>query len=133
MAVLDVVSAVTVSTVAERFETVSIERLEAMDSVERDGLEFGVIGLTEAGDADIYNATESRLAGLRPERVIGHPFFMAVALCMNNFLVAQRLEDEPALDDTIDFVLTLRMRPTPVKLRMLKQPGISRRYILIQR
>ena len=39
---------------------------------------------------------------------------------MNNYLVAQRFIDEPEIDDTIDFVLTLRMRPTPVKLRLLK-------------
>ena len=60
-----------------------------------------------------YNATESRMAGLSPERVLGLPLFTTVAPCMNNYLVAQRFDDarergEP-LDDTIDYVLTLRM------------------------
>ena len=52
---------------------------------------------------------------------------------MNNFMVAQRFEDEAEIDDVIDYVLTLRMRPTPVRLRLLKSAAASRRYILIQR
>ncbi len=120
------------SSVAD-FDSISIHQLEALDADARDQLPFGVIGLNLAGEADVYNATESRLAGLRPERVLGQPFFLAIGQCMNNYLVAQRFEDEPALDVVIDYVLTLRMRPTKVRLRMLKQPGVTRHYILIQR
>ena len=104
-----------------------------MEAADRDALAFGVIGFSESTEVEIYNATESRLAGLRPERVIGKSYFTGVAPCMNNFLVSQRFEDEAELDEVIDYVLTLRMRPTKVKLRMLKQPGVARRYILIQR
>jgi hypothetical protein len=56
-----------------------------------------------------------------------------VAQCMNNFMVAQRFEDEPEIDDIVPYVLTLRMRPTRVRLRLLATPGIARRYILIER
>ncbi len=115
------------------FDGISIERLERMASWERDELPYGVIGLDAGGMADVYNATESRDSRLRPERVLGQPFFLSIGLCMNNFLVAQRFEDEPMLDAVIDYVLTLRMRPTPVRLRLLRRPDISRRYILIQR
>jgi hypothetical protein len=56
---------------------------------------------------------------------------------MNNFLVAQRFEDSAsageALDATIDYVLTLRMRPVKVKLRLLSMPGAAMRHILVQR
>jgi hypothetical protein len=56
---------------------------------------------------------------------------------MNNFMVAQRFEDAEddgvALDDTIDYVLTLRMRPVKVKLRLLAEPGSDQRYVLVQR
>jgi photoactive yellow protein len=115
------------------FESISVHDLERMDVADLDALSFGVIGFSEANDVEVYNATESRLAGLRAERQIGLSLFNAVAPCMNNFLVAQRFEDEPALDEVIDYVLTLRMRPIKVKLRMLKQPGVQRRYILIKR
>jgi hypothetical protein len=52
---------------------------------------------------------------------------------MNNFMVAQRFEDELEIDAIIDFVLTFRMRPTPVRLRLLKSVEVARRYILIER
>jgi hypothetical protein len=55
---------------------------------------------------------------------------------MNNFLVAQRFEDAQAsgeaLDLTVDYVLTLRMRPVKVKLRLLAGEGPTR-YVLVQR
>ena len=76
-----------------------------------------------------YNAFESKAAGLSLQRVIGNDLFTVVAPCMNNYLVAQRFEDAAEggsrLDATIDYVLTLRMRPTKVKLRLLAQPGAS--------
>ena len=56
---------------------------------------------------------------------------------MNNFLVAQRFEDALAtgdsLDATLDYVLTLRMKPIKVKLRLLAEPGHLMRYVLILR
>nr|WP_243452866.1 phosphonate transporter [Polymorphobacter multimanifer] len=94
---------------------------------------YGVIGLGPDGTAQTYNATESALAGLPKSRVLGVHFFDHIAQCMNNFMVAQRFEDEPELDATIDFVLTLRMRPTPVKLRLLQSLPITRHYILVER
>lgn len=115
------------------FATVTPDQLDGAAADALDQLAFGVIGLTASGDVDLYNATESRLAGLSRDRVVGRHFFTAVAPCMNNFMVAQRFEDEPMLDSTIDYVLTLRMRPTPVKLRLLKRSEAGRRYVLVQR
>ena len=100
-------------------------------------LDFGVIGFDAAGVVMRYNAFESKAAGLSPERVLGHPLFTVVAPCMNNFMVAQRFEDVQAhgesLDATIDYVLTLRMRPIKVKLRLLYAPAVATRYVLVQR
>jgi len=115
------------------FEAISIDDLERMTPSECDELTFGVVGLAPSGAVDIYNATESRYAGLRVERVIGKAFFAEVGPCMNNDLVARRFENEPELDATIDYVLALRMRRTPVKLRMLRHPAASRRYLLVRR
>lgn len=56
---------------------------------------------------------------------------------MNNFMVAQRFEDaaqsNAPLDVTIDYVLTLRMRPVKVKLRLLAGTEQGARYVLVQR
>ncbi|RYF02421.1 MAG: PAS domain-containing protein [Oxalobacteraceae bacterium] len=104
---------------------------------ELDNLEFGVIGFDADTVVTHYNAFEARAAGLSPQRVLGQPLFTLVAPCMNNFMVAQRFEDAAqsgtALDDTIDYVLTLRMRPVKVKLRLLAGAERGTRYVLVQR
>jgi photoactive yellow protein len=114
-----------------------LSRLEKMDSSELDLLEFGVIGFDADTHVSHYNSHESKMAALSPQRVLGKPLFTAVAPCMNNFLVAQRFEDAAAegsaLDATIDYVLTLRMRPVKVKLRLLADPGATVRYVLVLR
>lgn len=111
--------------------------LEQAGPEEIDSLDFGVIGFDADGTVQRYNAFESKAAGLSPQRVLGSALFTVVAPCMNNFMVAQRFEDAAAegarLDATIDYVLTLRMRPVKVKLRLLATPGTGMRYVLVQR
>lgn len=115
------------------FEAVALGELEAMSVGDRDALAFGVVGFGPDTIVQIYNAPEARMSGLDPSTVVGVPFFDAVAQCMNNFMVAQRFENEPQLDDIVPYVLTLRMRPTKVRLRLLAEPGAPRRYVLIER
>lgn len=115
------------------FETVALSDLDAMNAEDRDALPFGVVGFGADTIVQTYNATEARMSGLDPSTVVGVPFFNAVAQCMNNFMVAQRFEDEPQIDDIIPYVLTLRMRPTKVRLRLLVEPDAPRRYVLIER
>lgn len=115
------------------FETITIDTLAGLDGARLDTLPFGVVGLSPEGIVEVYNATEARLAGLPRDAVLGTAYFSVTAQCMNNFMVAQRFDDEAEIDDTIDYVLTLRMRPTPVRLRLLKTPRSDRRFILIQR
>lgn len=112
-------------------------RLAALSPAEFDGLEFGVIGFNAETVVTQYNVFESKAAGLACERVLGRPLFTDVAPCMNNFMVAQRFDDAAAnaeaLDATIDYVLTLRMRPVKVALRLLAEPGQAVRYVLVYR
>jgi len=112
-----------------------LEPLLALSAGELDALEFGVIGMDAETKVCDYNTRESKLAGLSKERVMGHPLFTMVAPCMNNFMVAHRFEEAAAageaLDVTLDYVLTLRMRPAKVKMRLLAGPGAERRFVLI--
>ena len=111
--------------------------LETMDEAALNALGFGVIGFGRDGRVRRYNTFESQAAGLGVERVLDQDLFMVVAPCMNNFLVAQRYADAhdngEQLDDTIGYVLTLRMRPTKVKLRLLSDPAAELSYVLVQR
>src|ERR1700685_3049932 len=85
--------------------------LDAMDVATLDALPFGVIGMTLDGTVTNYNAAESGLSGLTPANVIGRHFFSAVAPCTNNFMVAHRFGTDIKIDDVIDYVFTLRMKP----------------------
>jgi len=111
--------------------------LSQLNQEQLDTLDFGVIGFDTDTNVSQYNRHESEAAGLTAPRVVGQPLFTNVAPCLNNFMVAQRFEDAQdeasALDDTIDYVLTLRMRPVKVKLRLLAAPGSAQRYVLVQR
>ncbi len=93
--------------------------LDRLSDEALDALPFGVIGFDEDGVVRRYSSFESRASGLSRERVLGQPMFTVVAPCMNNFMIAQRFEDARAngdsLDVTLDYVLTLRMRPIKVK------------------
>ena len=126
------------TTATPTFDTRGLaDLLDASSQEQLDALEFGVIGFDAETIVQRYNAVESQAAGLSPQRVIGEPLFTNVAPCLNNFMVAQRFEDAAdegsELDDTIDYVLTLRMRPVRVKLRLLAAPGSGERYVLVQR
>lgn len=111
--------------------------LDALDVAQLDALAFGVIHF----DADCivrrYNRYEQVNTGVQPDKVLGRHLFTEVAQCMNNFLVAEPLHEARAqgraLDSTIDYVLTWRMKPTPVKLRMLSDPASPGGYVLLKR
>jgi photoactive yellow protein len=123
---------------AVSFSDVTLHReLDLCSNEDLDGLDFGVIGIDATGVVQRYNSFESKAAGLSSQRVLGQPLFTVVAPCMNNFMVAQRFEDAlaggTALDVVVDYVLTLRMRPVKVKLRLLAALEGTTRYVLVQR
>ena len=114
-----------------------LESVDGISDAAADELTFGLIGFDDGNIVRRYNAWESKASGLSTANVVGRDLFKAVALCMNNFMIAQRFEDAASdgtvLNATIDYVLTFRMRPTKVKLRMLAAPGAAYRYVLIHR
>lgn len=110
-----------------------VTMLDAGDAKTLDDAAFGIIVMNETGFVQSYNRYESALSGLSSDFVVGKHFFTAVAPCTNNFLVAQRFEDETPLDAVLDYVFTLKMRPTKVKLRLLKSAVTRRHYLLVVR
>jgi photoactive yellow protein len=109
-----------------------LDRLEALDGPLFDELDFGLIVMDRSGLVVWYNDYESRRAGIAQEKVVGKNFFESVGPCTNNYLIAQRYTDDPDLDQELDFVFTLRMAPTPVRLRMLAKSGSSRQYLAVR-
>lgn len=123
---------------APSFEDVDLlARLSQFTDADLDDLDFGVIGFDADTQVTRFNTFESKIAEMLPQRVLGRLLFTVVAPCMNNFLVAQHFEDATAqgveLDVVLDYVLTLRMRPKKVTLRLLASPADPIRYVLVQR
>jgi photoactive yellow protein len=119
--------------VIDQFETVAFDKLNQATAASLDDFPFGIIRFGEDHLVNAYNAFEAGNAGLSPGRVIGKHVFEEVAPCMNNFMVAQRFADEAELDTIIPYVLTLRMRPTRVRLRLIKSARGNNRLLLVDR
>jgi photoactive yellow protein len=105
-------------------------RLAAMPGPEFDALPYGVVEMNLDCIVLRYNATESLYSGLSPGRVVERQFFREVAPCADNRHVAQRYA-LPALDETIEYTFSMRMKPSPVTLRMLKPRDGERSYLLV--
>jgi photoactive yellow protein len=108
-----------------------LAQLESASPDDLDHLSFGLIVMDRRGDVVGYNTFESARAGIAPDRVLGRNFFESVGPCTNNYLVGQRFADEADLDAVLDFVFTLRMAPTPVRLRMLARAASDRQYLAV--
>jgi photoactive yellow protein len=109
-----------------------LELLEATSVEDFDELDFGLITMDRHGVVIGYNANESIRSGIRRDRVMGRDLFVDVAPCVNNYLVAERYWSEDALDEQLDYVFTFRMRPTPVRLRLLAAAGSDRQYLAVR-
>lgn len=110
-----------------------LDRIENMTASDLDSVGFGVIGFDADENVAIYNRYESGVSGMAPERVIGKNLFIEVAPCTNNYLVAERFRSETPLDEQLDYVFTLRMKPTPVRLRLLADLSARLRYMIVIR
>lgn len=112
-----------------------LQALATSDDQQLDTLTFGVIGFGRDGQVKRYNQFECKATGLRQDYVLGKHVFTQIAQCMNNFMVAQQFEDAWAgarpLDVTMDYVLTWRMTPTNVKLRLLWDAASDLSYIVL--
>lgn len=108
------------------------ERLDGLDDQELDELDFGVVRMTHDGVVIAYNRAESRVSGMQPENVKGRNFFVQVAPCTNNYLVAERYRQDDELDEVLDYVFTYAIVPTPVTLRLVKRAESSWCYLLVR-
>lgn len=107
--------------------------LERASDAALDDLGFGVIGMAPDGRVERYNRWEAQLSGLSASLVLGQNFFSAVAPCTNNRIIARRFASEHHLDETIDYTFAFRLRPTKVKLRLLRSSEGGRMYLLVAR
>jgi photoactive yellow protein len=107
--------------------------LRTASAADLDRLPFGLVAMGPGATVEQYNLAEATLSGLTPARVIGRHFFLSVAPCTNNFMVAHRFETESEIDEVIDYVFTFRLAPVKVRLRLMKRPNEGRMYLGVER
>lgn len=107
--------------------------LEDLDNDAYDELDFGLIKMDRKGNVLAYNKWEAQLAANNQEAVIGKNFFTQIAPCTNNFMVSEKYGlFQGQLDESMDYVFTYRIKPTPVRLRLLAHESSSNQYLAVQ-
>jgi len=109
------------------------EALEQYDAKDFNDFDYGVVRMDRSGKIRAYNNYNSELAADANKDVIGQNFFTQVAPCTNNFMVAEKYSQfEKELDETLDYILTYRVKPAPVTLRMLAKSSSENQYLIIR-
>lgn len=98
-----------------------------------DRLPFGVILLDERLAITGYNRAEAEISGLEPRSVLGKRLFTDVAPCMNTPEIRARIDSATPLDETVSYMLSLRMRMTPVRIRIIVDPATPLRAVCIRK
>ncbi|MEQ8703425.1 MAG: hypothetical protein RIC19_05880 [Phaeodactylibacter sp.] len=96
-----------------------------------DQLPYGLIKMNYEGIIQAYNVRESSYTGVQPAQAIGKHFFTEIAPCTNNFMVAGKF-NSPEVDETVDYIFTYVMKPTPVRLRLLRSDSPFM-YLLVEK
>lgn len=105
----------------------------ALSRDDLDSFAFGVILLDRQLTVTGYNRAESELSGLEPASVLGRRLFTEVAPCMNTTQIAGRFDATTEHDETFDYMLSVRMRMTPVRIRILNDPSHDLRALCIEK
>lgn len=109
------------------FDSVSINDLHSNASG-FNAANFGIVKMDHDGKVTDYNDNQAKHTGMSKGSVMGKHFFTQVAPCTNNFMVAQKFENQGALNEKVPYTFTIKMAPTPVTLRLLKDS--SAQYLL---
>ncbi len=110
------------------FSSVSINELNGASSSAYNAANFGIVKMSHDGKVTDYNDSQAKHTGMSKGAVMGKHFFTQVAPCTNNFMVAQKYGNESTIDASMPYTFTIKMAPTPVNLRLLKDS--SAQYLL---
>ena len=110
------------------FSSGTIDQLNQSGSSDYNAAGFGIVQMSHDGKVTDYNDSQAKHTGMSKSSVMGKHFFTGVAPCTNNFMVAQKFENQSSLNENLPYTFTIKMAPTPVKLRLLKDS--SKQYLL---
>lgn len=117
-------------------ENVTAADLSRMTEEELNALPFGAIRLSHYGTVLRYNATEGRLTGRTPERVLGRDFFLDVAPCTDvqefrGRFVELAKESEISIFQEFSFEFPFEP-PLRVNITLLRDRGDKSIWVLVE-
>lgn len=120
-----------------RFNSNALKRkLASMSQKDMDELSFGAVEIDEKGKILRYNKAEGEITGRDPKEVIGQNFFKDVAPCTDSDEFAGKFSDgvkKGSLDTIFEYTFDYKMRPTKVKVHMIKSPSDDTYWIFVKR
>ncbi|MFK7963573.1 MAG: hypothetical protein AB8C46_06345 [Burkholderiaceae bacterium] len=99
-------------------------------------LRFGVIGVNEASITTRYNLRESEPMGRPMRQTVGQPVIEALAPILNGEQIANHLAKKIAADEKSDEIFACDLLDrigVQVKLRIVCDPTVRTRYLLVER
>jgi len=113
-----------------------ISHLESLSMTDLALVRFCVIGVNEAGITTRYNLRESDLAGRPSRQVLGHSVNEALAPILNASQLVDYLAAKTGAQSRHDEIFScdlLDVLGVQIRMRMVCDPAIRTRYLLIDR
>lgn len=111
-------------------------RLGFLSREEADHASYGIIKVDKQGQILFINQYCCDLGGFEPEQAEGRDFFTEIAPCTNNRLFMGKFKDgmhEDLLDIEFNYTLTYKIRPTNVRVHLLRDHGTDTNWIFLRR
>ena len=119
------------------FETQDLANVLAkMGDKAVDNLAFGAVKVDASGKILQYNVAEGDITGRDPKAVLGKNFFTEVAPCTNRPEFQGKFKDGIAsgnLNTLFEYVFDYNMKPTKVKVHMMKAVAGDGYFIFVKR
>ncbi|MGM0534394.1 MAG: photoactive yellow protein [Campylobacterota bacterium] len=112
------------------------KKLGSMSQRDMDELSFGAVEIDRNGKILRYNKAEGQITGRDPKEVIGQNFFKDVAPCTDSHEFGGKFNEgvrKGSLDTIFEYTFDYKMRPTKVKVHMIKDPGNNSYWIFVKR
>lgn len=117
-----------------QFQDVQGDQLASLTRDQADALGFGIVRVDDEGKIELYNRWEAEMAGVPPTSAEGRNFFTQVAPCTNNRLVYGKFKEgvgKGELDLALNYTFTYKMKPTNVKMRLVRSARTNKNFVLV--
>ncbi|MEO1267020.1 MAG: photoactive yellow protein [Myxococcota bacterium] len=110
--------------------------LANMSRAAMDAQPYGIVKVNDQGVIEVYNRWEANMAGVESSWAQGRNFFTEVAPCTNNRLIYGRFKkgvESGNLNLSCNYTFTYKMKPTNVKLALVRDSSTGQNFVLVSK